>query len=135
MQKTQDIRWIQRLHSFQKAFNQLKKFIHQQTLNELEQQGLVQCFEYNYELSWNVIKDFYEAQGEVNIQGSRDAFRLAFSRGLVEDGEVWMDMIKSRALTSHTYNEETAEQIITSIQTYYFLAFEKLLLKFIDLSA
>jgi len=47
-------------------------------LNELEKQGLIQAFEYTYELAWNTIKDYFENQGETGIHGSRDAFRLAF---------------------------------------------------------
>lgn len=123
----QDIRWKQRLQNFKKSFNQLEEFIAKGALNKFEEQGLIQCFEYNYELSWNVIKDFYNSQGEVNIQGSRDAFRLAFNRGLVKDGQTWMDMIQSRSLTSHTYNEDTAKLIIQAIQKKYFPAFQELL--------
>ena len=111
----QDIRWIQRFSNFKKALSQLTKFIKKCDLNELEIQGLIQSFEYNYELAWNTIKDFYESQGETNIQGSRDAFRLAFSRGLIEHGDIWMEMVKSRTMTSHTYNEDTAVEITSAI--------------------
>jgi len=120
---TQDIRWIQRLNHFSKALAQLTKFIEKDDLNELEKQGLIQAFEYTYELAWNTIKDYFEAQGDVNILGSRDAFRLAFKRGLIEDGEIWMEMVKSRALTSHTYNEDVAETIAASILNSYFSRF------------
>jgi len=92
-------------------------------LNELEKQGLIQAFEYTYELAWNTIKDYFEGQGETNINGSRDAFRLAFRRGLIQDGETWMDMIKSRALTTHTYNEKVAEEIAGDITTRYYPQF------------
>lgn len=120
---TQDIRWIQRLNHFSKAPGQLRKFIEKSALNELEEQGLIQAFEYTYELAWNTLKDYFEAQGETNINGSRDAFRLAFKRGLIKDGETWMDMIRSRTLTSHTYNEEVAKQIATAIVNRYFSEF------------
>jgi hypothetical protein len=70
-----------------------------------EELGLIQSFKYTYELAWNTLKDLFDQQGESNILGSRDAFRLAFQRGLIENGEAWMDMVKSRSLTSHTYNE------------------------------
>jgi nucleotidyltransferase substrate binding protein (TIGR01987 family) len=110
-----DIRWIQRFSNFNKAIAQLTKFIRKGDLNELELQGLVQSFEYNFELAWNTIKDFYESQGETNIQGSKDAFRIAFKRGLIENGEIWMEMVTSRTLTSHTYNEETVLEITTAI--------------------
>lgn len=122
----EDIRWIQRFNNFSKALSQLRKFITKGELNELEEQGLIQAFEYTYELAWNSIKDYFESQGETNINGSRDAFRLAFRRGIIAEGDVWMDMIKSRTLTSHTYNEDIARQIALDISEKYFLEFDKL---------
>lgn len=120
---TQDIRWMQRLKYFSKALSQLTKFIEKVDLNELEIQGLIQSFEYTFELVWNTLKDYFEEQGETNIHGSRDVFRLAFKRGLIEDGETWMDMIKSRTLTSHTYNEDIAEKIAADIVKRYYPEF------------
>jgi len=120
---TQEIRWIQRLSHFAKALGQLTKFIEKGALNELEKQGLIQSFEYTYELAWTTLKDYFEAQGEINIHGSRDVFRLAFKRGLIENGEAWMDMIKSRTLTSHTCNEDVAEKIAADIVNKYFSEF------------
>jgi nucleotidyltransferase substrate binding protein (TIGR01987 family) len=125
----QDVRWIQRFGNFSKALGQLRKFIEKGALNELEKQGLIQAFEYTYELAWNTIKDYFEHQGEININGSRDAFRLAFQRGLLAEGQVWMDMVKSRVLTSHTYNEEVAEMIASAIVNCYFAAFVQLHVK------
>lgn len=125
----QDIRWLQRLNHFIKAFAQLTKFIEKGQLNELEQQGLIQAFEYTYELAWNVLKDYFEDQGETNIHGSRDAFRLAFNRGVIEAGETWMEMIRSRTLTTHTYNEDVAEKIAADIVNRYYPAFKALLAK------
>lgn len=122
----EDIRWIQRFNNFSKALSQLRKFIAKGELNEFEEQGLIQAFEYTYELSWNTIKDYFENQGDTNINGSRDAFRLAFRRGIIEEGELWMDMIKSRTLTSHTYNEDIARQIALDISKKYYFEFEKL---------
>lgn len=126
MAKDIDIRWIQRFSNFNKALQQLSRFIEKGELNELEKQGVIQSFEYCYELAWNTIKDFYESQGEMGIQGSRDAIRLAFRRGLIENGDTWMDMIKSRTLTSHTYNEDVAEAIAQAIFDQYYPAFLKL---------
>ena len=81
---------------------------------------MIKAFEYTYELAWKMIKDYYEEQGEVNIQSSRDALRLAFQRGIIKDGDNWMKMIKSRMATVHTYNEEVARQIIQDIRNLYF---------------
>jgi nucleotidyltransferase substrate binding protein (TIGR01987 family) len=129
----QDIRWIQRFNHFTKALGQLRKFIQKGKLNELEEQGLIQAFEYTYELAWNTLKDYLEDQGETEIHGSRDAFRLAFQRGVIEDGETWMDMVRSRTLTSHTYNEEIAKQISSAVTQKYFPQFMKLHEKFLSL--
>ena len=123
---TEDIRWIQRFDNFQRALKQLEmgfELMDTRELNELEKQGFIQAFEYNFELAWNVIKDFYQYQGVTNIQGSRDAFRLAFERGLISDGEIWMDMIKKRQLTVHTYNEAVATEILDAIIDDYYHQF------------
>ena len=122
-----DIRWIQRFANFSKALQQLDRFIEKGGgLNELEEQGLIQSFEYNFELAWNLIKDYYEYQGETGIQGSRDAFRLAYRRELIEDGDGWMNMIESRKKTTHTYDKETADEIVSLIVDQYHGMFKKL---------
>jgi len=125
-----DIRWHQRLQNFKAAFTEFQEAIElneQRPLSKLEEQGLIQVFKHTYELSWNTIKDFYKAQGETDIQGSRDAIRLAFRRGLIQQGDTWMEMIKSRTLTSHTYNRETAKLIVNQIINGYFTEIKALL--------
>lgn len=115
-----DIRWKQRLANYKKALAQLTKFIDKGNLNELEEQGLIQAFEYTHELAWNLLKDYLQDQGTQNINGSKDAVRAAFKVGLIEDGESWMDMITDRNRTSHTYNQSTAEEIAINIITRFF---------------
>jgi len=124
-----DIRWIQRFNNYQKALKNLSEAVElasERELSKLEKQGLIQAFEIVYELSWNTIRDFYKAQGDADIQGSRDAFRLAFNRGLIVDGELFMNTIKSRQLTSHSYNEETADIIYMDIVNEYYSGFKQL---------
>lgn len=123
---TEDIRWIQRFDNFKRSLKQLEtgfEIMEQRKLNVLEKQGLIQAFEYNFELAWNTIKDFYEYQGVTGLQGSRDAFRLAFERGLIAEGDIWMDMIKKRQLTVHTYNEAVATEILDAIIDGYYRQF------------
>jgi nucleotidyltransferase substrate binding protein (TIGR01987 family) len=118
-----DIRWQQRFANFRKALLQLAEAVElsrQRPLSKLEQQGLIQAFEYTYELAWNVFKDFLVNQGSKNIYGSRDAIREAFKANLIEDGEGWMDMFKDRNMTSHTYNEDTANEIAEKIINRYY---------------
>lgn len=120
MIEVQDVRWKQRFQNFTKALNQLQRFIDHGTLNELEEQGLIQSFEYTYELAWTTIKDYYAHQGVTDIQGSRDAFRLAANRELITDAPSWMKMVDSRIKTSHTYDESIAKEIVSLIlQSYY----------------
>lgn len=122
----EDIRWQQRFANFKKALSQLRKFVDKGDLSELEEQGAIQAFEYTYELAWLVLKDFLEYQGNTDIYGSRDAIRLAFQSGLIEDGEAWMDAYVSRTKTLHTYNEETAREIVQKILNRYFSLFTAL---------
>lgn len=121
-----DIRWKQRFKNYQKALAQLQKFIDKGDLSELEKQGLIKAFEYTYELAWNTLKDFLTYRGQADIYGSRDAIRKAFTSGLISDGEGWMDMLQSRNKTSHTYNEETAEEITNAVLTSYYPLFKQL---------
>ena len=127
-----DIRWMQRLQNFRKAFDNLDEAVktaRERPLSNLEKQGLIQSFEFTYELAWNTVKDFYENIGESNIQGSKDAFRLAFERGLVVDGNSLMKSIKSRQLSSHTYNEKIAQEIYEDIVNIYYKSFHDLLIR------
>ncbi len=118
-----DIRWKQRFSSYKKALAQLTKFIDKGELNELEQQGLIQAFEYTHELAWKLLKSFLDSRGIQDIYGSKDATRSAFNLALIEDGESWMDMIKDRNRTSHTYNQAVAEEIVANITQRFFSLF------------
>ena len=128
--KHEDIRWQQRFQNYLKAFALLEDAVEtfqQKGLNELETQGLIQRFEFTHELAWNVLKDYFEYQGNTNITGSRDASREAFNKGLLENGDEWMEMIKSRNQSSHTYNAAIAEELKDKIiYSYYelFVAFK-----------
>ena len=121
----QDIRWKQRFQNYRKAFANLQKFVDKGELSELEKQGLIKAFEYTYELAWNTLKDFLTYKGQTDIFGSRDSIRKAFTSGLINDGEGWMDMLQSRNKTSHTYNEEIAEEIAAAILTKYYPLFQE----------
>jgi nucleotidyltransferase substrate binding protein (TIGR01987 family) len=113
-----DIRWRQRFDNFQRALQVLERGVdlaRQRPLSELEQQGLIQAFEFTHELAWNLLKDYLQYQGIASIIGSRDATRLAFQNGLILDGEAWMAMIKARNQSSHTDNLEQAQVIARDV--------------------
>ncbi|NUU99670.1 nucleotidyltransferase [Marinitoga sp. 1154] len=127
-----DIRWIQRFKNFKKVLNQLSnavKLSKERELSILEKQGLIQSFEYTHELAWKILKDFFENKGNFNIYGSRDAIREVFKNGIIINGDIWMKMILSRNLTSHTYDESTADEIVDLIINLYYDEFKKLIQK------
>ena len=124
-----DVRWKQRFDNYLRAFETLRRAVdlaRQRDLSELEQQGLIQGFEFTHELAWNVLKDYLEETGISGIIGSKGATREAFKNGLIHDGESWMEMIKSRNLSSHTYNQDTAEKVVTNILSRFYPAFEQM---------
>ena len=130
---TQDIRWKQRFENFQRALKQLSLAMDlkaQRPLSDLEQQGLIQGFEFTHELAWNVLKDYLEMEGIQGLIGSRSTAREAFKRGLVVDGAVWMDMIEKRNLSRHTYNQTVALTIVEAIAERYYPAFCELQQRF-----
>ncbi|MBF0433615.1 MAG: nucleotidyltransferase substrate binding protein [Fibrobacteria bacterium] len=128
-----DIRWIQRFKNYLKAFEALEESVelsHQKTLSKLEKQGLIQGFEYTHELAWNVLKDYLTEQGIMGLIGSKDCTRSAFKNQLLDNGEIWMEMIKARNLTSHTYDETLAESVFTSIVKQFYPEFASFTKKF-----
>jgi len=120
---SEDIRWKQRFQNYKKALVTVKNAValsQQRELSDLEKKGVIQGFEFTFELAWNVMKDYLEEQGIIGIIGSKNAIRHAFNKGIIDDGEVWMKMLKDRNLASHLYEEDTAECIFTAIKNIYY---------------
>ena len=118
-----DVRWKQRLQNYKKALKVLKDAVElsrRRGLSELEKQGLIQGFEFTFELAWNVIKDYLEQQGIIGITGSGGAIRRAFEEGVIAEGQMWLDMVEARNLSSHSYNGETAEKLVEDIVNNYY---------------
>lgn len=133
-----DIRWVQRFINYRKALFKMTQAVRlvsedidrDDDIDDLLEEGLIQRFEYTHELAWNVMKDYEVYQGYTDIHGSRDAIRKALQIGII-DNEAWMRSIVDRNLTSHDYDDETADTILEAIlSTYYplFVKFEKKML-------
>ncbi len=125
-----DIRWQQRFNNYTRALQQLSSAVSlakTRSLSDLEKQGLIQAFEFTHELAWNVMRDYFVFQGNSTIMGSRDATRESFNKGLIEKGDVWMEMIKSRNQTSHTYNQAVADEIVNKTIELYHPSFQAFL--------
>lgn len=101
------IRWKQRFANFENAYIVFRRALERheaEPSDEIIQMGLVQAFEFTYELAWNTIKDYLENEGFGEFQGSKQVIRAAFQAKLIGDAEQWMEAVKKRNLTSHTYN-------------------------------
>ena len=124
----EDIRWLQRFKHFKKAYAQLAEalaLMEERPLSNIEKQGAIQAFEFTYELAWNVLRDYLIWQGAETISGSRDAIREGFKRELISDGHAWLAMLQDRNRTVHTYNEETAMQILENLENRYAVLFSE----------
>ena len=120
-------RWEQKLQSYHKALDRLAEVVNEmdkRQLNDFEADGLIQRFEFTFELAWKLIKSYAEYQGtDKEIMGSRDAVRWAFENHLISDSATWMEMIKRRNDTSHTYDEDTAAEVVLRVKDFYYQAF------------
>ncbi len=128
-----DIRWKQRFDNYLRAFQTLGRGVdvaRTRALSELEQQGLIQSFEFTHELAWNVLKVYLEDKGITGLIGSKDVTRIAFRNSLIEQGEDWMKMIEDRNLTSHTYDPAIAQPVVEDILERFYPAFERMTEKF-----
>lgn len=120
------MRWRQRYENFDKAYKQLEQAIKEfKTLSVLEKEGLIQRFEYTFELAWKTLKDYLESQ-EVDANFPREVIKASFNYGLIEKGEVWMDMLEKRNVLAHTYDEERFQFAIKMIKEKYFQAISEL---------
>ena len=117
-----EIRWRQRFENFDKAYTQFYAAILQfEQLSKLEKEGLIQRFEYTFELAWKTLKDYLESQ-EVDAKFPREVIKASFQYELIEDGDIWMDMLEKRNLLAHTYNEERFNLAIQKIHEEYYEA-------------
>lgn len=121
MSSAQDIRWRQRFANLQKAFRLFEAAATASQLSTLEEEGLVQRFEYTFELTWKTLKDFLEWEGVIaSMNFPREVLQQAFKIGIFTDHDGWREMLKSRNETSHTYDEQTVKKIVFDIQSKFF---------------
>ena len=122
-------RWVQRLASYKAALARLGEALElasERELSDLEKQGLIQAFEFTFELSWKVLKDFLEEEGSESMVSASQAYKTAFERGLLARADILVKGIESRNLTTHTYNEEVAAAVIRDVTNLYYSAYVEL---------
>lgn len=117
-----EIRWVQRYENFAKAYFKLKDAVERiNELNDLEKEGLIQRFEYTFDLAWKTLKDYSESQ-DVQVMYPREVIKAAFHYELIEDGELWMDMLEKRNIMAHTYDQEKFDYAIKLLHSAYYKA-------------
>lgn len=122
-------RFDERKEDLKKATNKLNEALKEE-VTDLEIDGILHRFEFTFELAWKTMKDCLEDQGIVGKIGSpREILKEAFSAGLIDNGEVWIDMMMSRNELSHLYDEETSREIYDDIREKYILEINKLIKK------
>lgn len=120
-----DIRWKQRFQQYSNAFTLLQSAMSIQHPNVVERAGIIQFFEMAFELAWRLLKDYQLAEG-FQINSPREAIKQAFQSGLIEQGHAWIQALEDRNLTTHTYNEATAQLVENKIRQDYFGLLERL---------
>ena len=125
----QSKRLLQRFENYQKSVSHLESEVAQYADTDLEiiKKGIIQSFEVTHELAWKLMQDFLAYEGETELYGSKSATRLAFNRGMITEGDVWLEMVKSRNLTVHTYDDSLVTLEFEKIVKHYlplFIAFK-----------
>lgn len=113
------------IHRLQEAAVELNKDL----LNDVVRDGLIQRFEFTYELAWKTTKEHIEGLGIVDVNSPKAVIKEAFAQSLITNEQCWLLMLNDRNLTSHVYKEDMAKEIAERITTSYISEFEKLLEK------
>lgn len=117
----QDIRWKQIFQNFEKAFNQLSDAVGKKGLSDLEKAGCIQFYEFTFELAWKTLNDYLKSQS-VDVKFPRDTIKESFKYALIDDGDLWMDMLDKRNIMSYTYDETSIDLAYSLISGSYYNA-------------
>ena len=118
-----DIRWIQRFSNFRKAMDKLGKAIAEYDdggMTDLEKEGMIQRYDYTFELAWKTLQDLLYHRGYHDIKGPTLVLRQALMDGYIVEEAAWRKMKQARELTSHMYDEEKANEIAGKISSEFF---------------
>jgi nucleotidyltransferase substrate binding protein (TIGR01987 family) len=87
---------------------------------KLLRDGVIQRFEYTFELSWKFLRRYLEEYGLESVETltNRELFRVGHEQGLIDDAEAWIGYLRGRNLTSHMYSEDIAEQVFQTAEAF-----------------
>lgn len=112
-------KWMNKFENFEKANAQLQKALLQKDFNDLEREGLIQRFEFTFELAWKTLQEYHACNGHEEVKGPRKVIKQAFADNLITDGQGWINMMESRHESVHTYNEPSIIKIFDDIKNIY----------------
>lgn len=120
--------YTQKFQNYKKAFTRLSEGIEQfNKADDLQRDGLIQRFEFTFELAWKTLKAIFEDEGLVGLNSPKTVLKEAFAADLIQDEEIWLLMLNDRNSTTHIYNEEIAIAICNNITSKYIGVFESLM--------
>jgi len=118
-----------KLQNFQKAIERLREAVigvQQFPDNRIIQDGLIQRFEFTFELAWKTSKVKLETQGLNEALSPKAVLKELYSLKWIDDETIWLEMLKDRNMTSHVYDERVADEITDRVMNKYLRAFEEL---------
>jgi len=124
--ENKDVRWKQRFQNFEKTLHYLEDAMNIKEPDVFQRAGTIQFFEMSFELAWNLLKDYLLEQEYIHIDSPRAVLKQAFEDKLISDGHTWLKLLEDRNLTSHTYDEETAIEVVQLIRKTYYPLLKKL---------
>jgi nucleotidyltransferase substrate binding protein (TIGR01987 family) len=114
-----EVRWKQRFQNFEQAISNLVEAVNKKNLSDLEKAGVIKFYEFTFELAWKTVKDYLEEK-DVTVKFPRDTIKEGFLYEIINDGDIWLDMLEKRNLMSHTYSKANAELAYSLIVDEYF---------------
>lgn len=118
----------QKFENYKSAYDRLSEgALKFDKTDDLQRDGLIQRFEFTFELAWKTLKSIFEDEGLTGLNSPKTVLREAFSAGLIENEELWLLMLNDRNSTSHIYSEKLAIEICNNIITKYMYSFEDLI--------
>ncbi len=108
------------------ATDQLREFLLIEKPSKVERAGIIQAFEFCYELFWKSFQKKAASEGLV-VGSPKQAIKAAFSMAIIDDEVLWLKMINDRNLTVHTYNESLSIEIYERVRDLYRIEFDRCL--------
>jgi nucleotidyltransferase substrate binding protein (TIGR01987 family) len=123
------VKWKNKLENLEKANLQLQKALSQIYFNDLEREGVIQRFEFTFELAWKTLQAYHEDNGHEEAKGPKKVIKQSFADNLIKDGHGWINMLESRQKSVHTYSEPSIIKIFDDIKNIYGSLFNDLIIE------